>query len=77
MWKHSLGYLELEGLPPCPDALTEPAWITFMLTPWCTVREPFTAPLTLFMLRLGMRKDEHRNRDPLEHLLTLLQDVQQ
>ena len=34
IWKRSLGYVP--SLPPRPSKLIEPAWITFMLTTWCT-----------------------------------------
>ena len=34
IWKQSLE--RVRGLPPRPDKLIEPAWVTFMFTTWCT-----------------------------------------
>ncbi|KAH9907124.1 uncharacterized protein B0H18DRAFT_898352, partial [Fomitopsis serialis] len=35
IWKESLK--NVQGVPPCPEQLTEPAWAALLYSPYCTV----------------------------------------
>lgn len=34
-----------EGVPKCPEDISEPAWAQLLYSPYCQVRRPMTSPL--------------------------------